>query len=101
MTLLKARVNELKAQIEDISNQEKVAGAETEKKEEVSDEKININTASQEELQYISGIGPKRAEDIINYRQQSGGFATISEIQNIKGIGPATFEKIRDQITVE
>lgn len=101
LTLLKTRVDDLKTQVEGISSQEKVVAAENENKEEVLNEKININTASSKELETISGIGPARAEDIIIYREANGGFATISEIQNIKGIGPATFEKMRDQITVE
>lgn len=98
--ILKARVNELKTQVETISKEEKVAGEQTEKEDTV-DGKININTATSQELQVISGIGPARAEDIINYRESNGGFAAISEIQNIKGIGPATFQKMQDQITIE
>jgi len=62
---------------------------------------ININTATQEELETLSGIGPVTAQKIIAYRQENGPFTTIEEIQKVSGIGPATFEKIRDFITVE
>ncbi len=63
--------------------------------------KINLNTASQAELETLPGIGPALAENIISYRQEHGPFVIIDEIQNVSGIGPAKFEKIRDLITVE
>lgn len=63
--------------------------------------KININTASTTELDKLPGVGPSRAEQIITYRAENGGFKSIEEIQNIKGIGPKTFEKMKDMITVE
>ncbi len=61
---------------------------------------ININTASQEELETLPGIGPVTAEKIIAYRQTNGEFSSIESIQKVSGIGPATFEKIKDLITV-
>lgn len=63
-------------------------------------ELININTASAEELDTLPGIGPSIAQRIVEYRTQNGPFATIDEIINVSGIGPATFEKIKDLITV-
>ncbi len=63
--------------------------------------KINLNTASQAELETLPGIGPALAQNIIAYRQEHGPFVIIDEIQNVSGIGPAKFEKIRDLITVE
>lgn len=62
--------------------------------------KININTATAEELDTLSGIGPAYAKRIIDYRTANGGFKSIDQIQEIKGIGPKTFEKIKDQITI-
>ncbi len=62
--------------------------------------KININTATQAELESLPGIGPSLAQRIIAYREQNGPFKTIEDIQKVKGIGPATFERIKDLITV-
>jgi competence protein ComEA len=61
---------------------------------------VNINTASLEELQTLPGIGATRAQDIIDYRQAHGGFTTIEDLQNVTGIGTATFERLKDLITV-
>ena len=63
-------------------------------------EMININTATQEELETLSGIGPVTARKIIEYRESNGPFTAIEEIQKVSGIGPVTFEKIKDFITV-
>ncbi|MCL2573686.1 MAG: helix-hairpin-helix domain-containing protein [Defluviitaleaceae bacterium] len=65
------------------------------------DGRININTATSEQLQTLSGIGPVTAGNIINHREARGGFATIEEIMNVSGIGERTFENIRDGITVD
>jgi competence protein ComEA len=61
---------------------------------------ININTASQAELESLPGIGPALAQAIIEYRQAHGPFKTIEEIIDVSGIGPKTFEKIKALITV-
>ncbi len=63
-------------------------------------ELININTASQTELESLPGIGPTTAQKIIAYREANGPFAKIEDIVNVSGIGPGTFEKIKDLITV-
>ncbi|MHA6602576.1 helix-hairpin-helix domain-containing protein [Aerococcus urinae] len=63
-------------------------------------QKININTADASQLQEISGIGEKKASDIIQYRESKGSFQTIKEITEVSGIGDKTFEKIKEQITV-
>lgn len=65
-----------------------------------TDGKININTSTKEELQKLSGIGEKKAEDIIKYREDSGKFNSIEEIVNVQGIGRGTYEKIQDEITI-
>lgn len=62
--------------------------------------KVNINTASKEELMNLKGIGESRADDIIRYRDRFGGFQTIEDIMNVSGIKEAAFEKIKDNITV-
>jgi competence protein ComEA len=63
-------------------------------------DKININTASAEELDKLPGIGPAIAKAIIDYRTANGPFKQIEDINAVKGIGDALFEKIKDQITV-
>lgn len=62
--------------------------------------RVNINTASKEELMSLRGIGESRAEDIIRYREKYGGFQSIEDIMNVSGIKDAAFEKIKDSITV-
>lgn len=61
-------------------------------------EKIHLNSASTQDLQKLSGIGEKKAEQIINYREQNGGFKSIDEITKVSGIGEKTFEKFKDQL---
>ncbi|MDD3253126.1 MAG: helix-hairpin-helix domain-containing protein [Lachnospiraceae bacterium] len=63
--------------------------------------KVNLNTATVEQLMTLRGIGQARAEDIIRYRQERGGFSKIEEIMEISGIKEAAFEKIKDNITVQ
>ena len=65
-----------------------------------SDGKININSASAEELDILPGIGPAFAQNIVEFRQANGPFNSIEEITLVSGIGDATFEKIKDRITV-
>ena len=62
---------------------------------------ININTANEESLVLLKGIGKTRAEDIIKYRNENGPFKSTDEIQNVSGIGPSTFSKIKDKITIK
>ncbi len=72
---------------------------EAQKLEEIA--KININTATEDELQKLHGIGPVLAARIIEYREKQGLFNSIQELENVQGIGPATLEKIKDDITVK
>ena len=62
--------------------------------------KVNINTATKEELMTLTGIGEAKANDIISYRNKNGSFKNIDEIRNIKGIGEAIFAKIKDRLTI-
>ena len=61
---------------------------------------ININTASPEQLDGLKGIGPTKAQAIVDYRRQHGAFKSIDELQNVPGIGPATLKEIRKDVTV-
>lgn len=62
--------------------------------------KINLNTATREELMTLPGIGEAKADAVLSYREEHGAFGSIEEIQNIPGIKSAVFSKIKDQITV-
>lgn len=64
------------------------------------DEKVNINTADSVTLQTIPGIGPSKADRIIEYRNSEGRFNKIEDIKNISGIGDKTFDSIKKYITV-
>lgn len=63
--------------------------------------KININTASAEELASLNGIGKAKAEAIVAYRQQIGEFKSIEEITLVKGIGPAILDKNKELLSLE
>lgn len=66
-----------------------------------SADKININTADKETLMsVIKGVGEKKAEAIIIYREENGEFKSIDELVNVKGIGQGIVEKHKDQLTV-
>ena len=62
---------------------------------------INLDTATLEELQTISGIGAKRAQDIIDYRDNNGGFSSVDDLKNVSGIGEKTLEKLKAEVTVD
>ena len=62
--------------------------------------KININKASLEEIQALSGIGESKAKAIIKYREENGNFKKIEDLMNVSGIGEALYEKIKNDITV-
>lgn len=71
-----------------------------EKKENNTNSIVNINTATLEELMTLSGIGESKAQAIISYREENGGFKAIDELKNVSGIGASTLEKIKDNITI-
>ena len=62
---------------------------------------VNINTADLDTLVLLPGIGPSKAQAIINYREQNGLFMRIEDIQKVKGIGPGIFDSIKDLITID
>ena len=63
---------------------------------------VNVNTAGPSELSSsIKGVGPKKAEAIVDYRKEHGPFHSVAELAKVKGIGPATIEKNRDNLVVK
>lgn len=73
---------------------------ENEEEAVTDDGLININEATKEKLMELPGIGQAKAEAIINYREEKGGFNDVTEIMNISGIKEAAFEKIKNLIKV-
>lgn len=63
--------------------------------------KLNINTATAAQLDALPGIGASKAEDIVNYREENGGFSKTEELMNIPGIKQGIFDKIKDLVTVD
>ena len=63
-------------------------------------EKINVNTASSEELTTLPGIGKAYADRIVEYREKNGPFKKVDDLLNVRGIGEKTLERIRDRVTV-
>ena len=82
------------------SNESKSSGSGSSSETNDLKEKININTATLEELQTLTGIGAGKAQSIIDYRIENGDFSKIEDIMNVSGIGEAVFEKIKEYITV-
>ena len=93
---------ESKAEI-GVDGEKKVAGIEDGQggiQQNQKEKKININTATEQELESLKGIGPATAKNIIRYREEYGGFSSIEEIKNVKRIGEKIFEKIKADICV-
>lgn len=84
-----------------VSSKEDTNSIQGSSKSTTSNEKVNINTATQEELDTLPGIGPSIASKIIDYREQNGKFNSIEEIKEVSGIGDAKYEKIKDSITIK
>lgn len=63
--------------------------------------KVNLNTASINELTALKGIGEKKAQAIVDYREKQGKFTTVDQLADVGGIGPATLEANRDMIIVK
>ncbi|WP_429071378.1 ComEA family DNA-binding protein [Aeromonas veronii] len=63
--------------------------------------KLNINTATLAELTSLKGIGDKKAQAIVDYREKQGKFTSVDQLADVNGIGPATLEANRDMIIVK
>lgn len=81
-------------------NNENADDSQNSTEEKTDTSKININTATAQELQTLDGVGETRAKDIVEYREKNGDFKDISEIQNVSGIGEKTYEKLKDKISI-
>ncbi len=68
--------------------------------EQAGESPVNLNTATREELMTLPGIGEAKADAVIAYREENGGFSSPEEIMNISGIKEAVFSQIKDRITV-
>lgn len=69
--------------------------------EEVEGEKVNINKATQSQLETLPGVGPSTAKAIIEYRSENGEFKKIEDIKEVRGIGEAKFQKMKDYIVIK
>ena len=69
-------------------------------KENETNQKVNINTCTIDELITLDGIGETKAKNIISYRKNNGFFSSIEDIKNVEGIGESLYQKIKDHITV-
>ncbi len=67
----------------------------------ISSAKININIATKEQLETLTGIGPSTADKIIEYRKENGNFKNVEDIKNVNGIGESKYSKIKDKICVK
>lgn len=64
-------------------------------------EKINLNTATQAQLDEVKGIGPKLSAAIVAYREAHHGFKSVDELKDVKGIGDKSFLKLKDHFVVD
>lgn len=69
--------------------------------EKGGNKKVNINTATQSELENLPGVGAAIASRIIEYRQQNGKFSKVEDLQNVKGIGDAKFNNMKEYVMVQ
>ena len=61
---------------------------------------VNINTATQSELEAVKGVGPSKAKAIIEYREANGNFKQVDDLDNVKGFGKASVDKLREALSV-
>jgi competence protein ComEA len=76
------------------------ATALAQKEKAPSTEKVNLNTATAEQLQTLPGVGPAMAKNILEYRAKVGKFTKVEELINVKGIGEKRFQRMKDRLTL-
>ena len=79
---------------------EEIPAGET-RKEATKEGKVNINTATVEELKTLKGVGEKKAEAIIEYRKKNGSFQTKEDLMKVRGIGKKLFESFEERIVTQ
>ncbi len=89
------------SETKELTTEQQVAGEAGEQARMGENVLINLNTATEEQLTSLPGIGETKAAGILAYRKQVGQFTAIEEIMNVSGIGEAMFEKMKDKITVK
>ena len=90
---LQAKVQELEVGVGEVSDAKAV--------DDAMSTKVNINTATQTELDTLPGIGPSKAAAIISYRETHGPFRNPHDVTNVKGIGESTYDALRDLISIQ
>ncbi|TVM00772.1 MAG: hypothetical protein CV087_12235 [Candidatus Brocadia sp. WS118] len=63
--------------------------------------KININTATEEQIAVLPGVGPKLASEVVNYRKANGNFMEVADLKKVNGVGDKKFEKMKNFIVTE
>lgn len=82
------------------SSGEMEEASESGPQEVLVEKSVDLNTASQEELEKLPGIGPALAERIVRFREENGGFSDIEELADVEGIGEKKYEGVKDYIVV-
>ncbi|QIL46307.1 comEA protein [Vagococcus coleopterorum] len=85
---------------EDVSELEEVQGEVAKSSSGEQDTKININSATEVELEQLDGVGAKKAAAIVSYREEHGSFKTIENLSDVSGIGSKTVERLKDKLTI-
>lgn len=87
-------------EIPDLINNQTISKETSGGKESEESGKVNLNQAEKDELMTLNGVGEKKAEKIIEYREENGSFKSIEDLKNVNGIGEKTFESLKESITI-
>jgi len=100
ITLYKSKNPSFAPQLIINNSTDSVTYNDTTDKKSYLEQELNINYASEKQLQNLPGIGPVLAKRIVEYREKKGGFKTTEELKEVNGIGDKKFEKIRSLVTI-